>query len=196
MGRQAGNAIHGGKRCTHRLGQGTVERVLARHDRRQPLHPVAAAATSGNTRLEWAISARFRSEFKPAFKAWLKQDPPKNPKAAPTPFTLASYRPQELVLAKRLDTKAKKLFDEGRAANQTSDNYVLATIFFAAVLFFAGLSSKISSNRITGATRWRSGHSSSSPESSGSRSCRSIELSVRLGSLTGQLLAQLDRDFQ
>ena len=39
-------------------------------------------------------------------------------------------------------------FEEGKDANQTGDEYVLSTIFFASVLFFAGLSSKFSSNRV------------------------------------------------
>lgn len=31
---------------------------------------------------------------------------------------------------------------EGKAANQTSDDYLLATVFFASVLFFAGVAPK------------------------------------------------------
>lgn len=34
-----------------------------------------------------------------------------------------------------------------RAANQRGDNYVLATVLFASVLFFAGISSKFDRNR-------------------------------------------------
>ena len=37
-------------------------------------------------------------------------------------------------------------------ANDTGDNYVLATIFFAAVLFFAGIATKFTSDRIVALT--------------------------------------------
>jgi len=54
----------------------------------------------------------------------------------------------KLEAADRLSDRAGRLFDEGRDANQTSDNYILSTIFFAAVLFFAGLATKFRSDRV------------------------------------------------
>lgn len=90
----------------------------------------------------------FRREFKVAYKAWLKEHPLTNPRAAKLPFQLPEYRVEKLENADRLSDRAGRLFDEGRDANQTSDNYILATIFFAAVLFFAGVATKFKSNRI------------------------------------------------
>jgi hypothetical protein len=61
---------------------------------------------------------------------------------------LDEYKPKRLLESDRLDRAASARFDQGKDANQDSDSYVLATIFFAAVLFFAGLSSKFKSNRV------------------------------------------------
>jgi hypothetical protein len=109
----------------------------------------AVAFSQGNQELLEILRDRFfRKEFKVAYRAWLKQKPLTNPKAAKLPFELPEYKVARLEAADRLSEKAGRLFEEGREANQTSDDYVLATIFFAAVLFFGGLSTKFSSNRI------------------------------------------------
>jgi hypothetical protein len=90
----------------------------------------------------------FRDEFKPAFRAWVRQHPLKNPKADNTPFETDEYRPAALVRASELDAEADAKFTAGTEANQNSDDYVLATIFFASVLFFAGVASKFQSDRV------------------------------------------------
>jgi hypothetical protein len=109
----------------------------------------AVAFSEGNTRLERLLRTRFfRKEFQPAFRAWVKQHPLKNPKAAKNPFLLPQYKLARLDESEQLEKKATASFNKGKDANQTSDNYVLATIFFAAVLFFAGLSSKFTSDRV------------------------------------------------
>jgi hypothetical protein len=109
----------------------------------------AVAFFEGNQELQTVIEERFfREEFLPAFNAWAKQRPLKNPNADKNPFTLPEYAPEDLVTAEKLEAQATAKFEEGKDANQTSDNYVLATIFFAAVLFFAGLGSKFKSERV------------------------------------------------
>jgi hypothetical protein len=107
------------------------------------------AYSEGNKQLERVFVQRFfRDEFKRAFDAWLKTRPSTNPQSPPTPFGMKQYKVAELQESERLEDKASRLFEEGRAANQNSDNYVLATIFFAAVLFFSGIASKFDSDRI------------------------------------------------
>jgi len=107
------------------------------------------AFSEGNRQLQRAIERRlFREEFLPAFDEWLEQDPANNPESDKNPFVLDSYQPERLVESQELEEVATAKFDEGKDANQTSDDYVLSTIFFAAVLFFAGLSSKFTSNRV------------------------------------------------
>jgi hypothetical protein len=108
-----------------------------------------AAFVDGNKRLQEGIERRlFRREFLPAFRAWIAQDPTNNPRADKNPFVTDEYKVSELERAADLEAEATAKFDEGRDANQTSDNYVLATIFFAAVLFFAGIATKFTSNRV------------------------------------------------
>jgi len=109
----------------------------------------AVAFSQDNERLLKILRTRFfRGEFKVAYRAWLKQHPLTNPKAVKLPFQLPQYKVAKLEEADRLSEKAGRLFEEGREANQTSDDYILGTIFFAAVLFFAGLSTKFTSDRI------------------------------------------------
>lgn len=113
----------------------------------------AVAASTGNRQLRVALERHFfRDEFKPAFDAWLKLEPLKDERVPDAPFAMPQYRLADLEESERLEARAERLFEEGRDANQTSDDYVLATIFFAAVLFFGGLSVKFRSRRLIVAT--------------------------------------------
>ncbi len=94
-------------------------------------------ARSTLTRL---YEARFRPEFRPAFQAWLAQDPLHHPDAVPSPLLMPQYHPAKVALADQLERKADRAFTGGRTATDHTDNYVLTTVFFAAVLFFAGIS--------------------------------------------------------
>jgi hypothetical protein len=71
--------------------------------------------------------ARFRKEFRPAAQAWVATRPLQNPRAPLTPFVMPQYR----------------LAAEARVDVQRSTNYVLAVVLFATVLFFAGMSTKL-----------------------------------------------------
>ncbi len=109
----------------------------------------AVAFSQDNERLMKILRERFfRKEFKVAYRAWLKQHPLTNPKAVKLPFQLPEYKIAKLEEADDLSDKANRRFEAGREANQTSDEYILGTIFFAAVLFFAGLATKFSSERV------------------------------------------------
>ncbi len=109
----------------------------------------ATAFVDGNEELQRGIERRlFRNEFRPAFDAWIAQDPANNPDADKNPFTTKEYVNRNLEKSVELEEQATAKFEEGREANQTSDSYVLATIFFAAVLFFAGVATKFTSNRV------------------------------------------------
>lgn len=90
---------------------------------------------------------RFRDEFKPAVRAWTRTKPLDNPTAPPTPFAMKSYRLAKKAESNRLLASAEETSEEAREANQRSDNYVLAVVLFAAALFFAGISTKISMPR-------------------------------------------------
>jgi hypothetical protein len=43
----------------------------------------------------------------------------------------------------KLDAAADGLYEDGSGAKRNGDRYVLATVFFAAVLFFAGISLRL-----------------------------------------------------
>jgi hypothetical protein len=101
------------------------------------------ARQSGDTRLAAIYRRRFRPEFVPAFRAWLAQRPFTNPRAIPGPLYVPQYRSADLVRSAALDAAADHLYEQGTDAKTNDDRYILATVFFAAVLFFAGISLRL-----------------------------------------------------
>ena len=91
---------------------------------------------------------RFRAEFKPAFEAWVKTRPLRNPGAPPTPFAMPQYRLAAAAVAARLDAREALLAAEVRTDIQRSTNYVLGVVLCAVALFFAGISTKLASRRL------------------------------------------------
>jgi hypothetical protein len=88
---------------------------------------------------------RFRPEFKPAFNAWIATKPLKTKGAPLTPFAMPQYRLAARVEAERLDQTAEELSAQVRRNIQRSSNYVLGVVLFAVSLFFAGMSTKLTS---------------------------------------------------
>jgi len=101
------------------------------------------ARQAGNTQLAAIYRRRFRPEFVPAFRAWIAQRPFTNPRAIPGPLYMPQYRSADLARSKRLDAAADELYKEGTQAKTNDDRYILSTVFFAAVLFFAGISLRL-----------------------------------------------------
>jgi hypothetical protein len=101
------------------------------------------ARNAGNRQLAAIYRARLRPEFVPAFRAWIAQRPFTNPRAVPGPLYMPQYRSADLTRSARLDAAADELYEEGTAAKGYDDKYILATVFFAAVLFFAGISLRL-----------------------------------------------------
>ena len=91
---------------------------------------------------------RFRAEFKPAFEAWVKTRPLRNPGAPPTPFAMPQYRLAAAAEATRLDAREAVLAAKVRTDIQRSTNYVLGVVLCAVALFFAGISTKLASRRL------------------------------------------------
>lgn len=102
------------------------------------------AYAKGEMRLADFYYARFRPEFKPAVEAWVATRPLRTPDAPPSPFAMPRYRLAAKAAAAARLAKAEDTAAEAREANQRSDNYVLAVVLFAAALFFAGISTKLS----------------------------------------------------
>jgi hypothetical protein len=97
------------------------------------------AHAAGDAPLAKVYERRFRPEFRPAFEAWLAKDPFNNPDAPPGPLYMKEYVVSEGEEAKVFTDDAERMFSEGEAANQNSDNYVLNGVFLATVLFFIAI---------------------------------------------------------
>jgi hypothetical protein len=101
------------------------------------------AHDAGDTKLEDAYEHRFRAEFVPAFDAWIAQRPFTNPDAIPGPQGMPQYKLAAEAKAAELDAEGDRLYKEGTDAKANDDHYILSTVFFAAVLFFAGISLRL-----------------------------------------------------
>ena len=101
------------------------------------------AREAGDRALAAIYRRRFRPEFVPAFKAWTAQRPLTNPSSVPGPLYMPEYRLAETARAAELDARADELYREGTVAKTNDDHYILSTLFFAAVLFFAGISLRL-----------------------------------------------------
>jgi len=97
-------------------------------------------STAGDTTLADLYQRRFRPEFRPAFTAWLAQDPLHDPHAIATPLRMPQYKLASFEKADALERLGDHRFEQGREATEHADDYIFGTVFFAAVLFFAGIS--------------------------------------------------------
>ena len=101
------------------------------------------AHATGHAKLAATYERRFRPEFRPAFQAWLAERPFTNAAAPPGPQYMPQYKPTGTAEATKLDAEADTLYKEGTDAKANDDHYILSTVFFAAVLFFAGISLRL-----------------------------------------------------
>lgn len=101
-----------------------------------------AAESSGDEELAAFYRGRFRPEFAVAFEAWLALDPHHNLQAPIGPFAMPEYQLAVEKRAETLSAQATIVAAEGDDANGYSDVFTLATLLFAASLFFAGISER------------------------------------------------------
>jgi len=106
------------------------------------------ATETGNRRLAADYRRRFRPAFQPVFNAWLALDPLTNRRAPPGPTYMPQYHPAPFAAAAVADAKANRLFAEGSQAKTNDDDHILATVFFAAVLFLAAVSLRLQWDRL------------------------------------------------
>ena len=105
------------------------------------------AYLKGDRELADFYEQRFRDEFEPAFRAWLRTDPFDAPDAPPSPFTMSEYVIAARDQAEKLEADADRLAEEARNTVQRATNYVLGVVL-AIVLFFAGVSTKLEAPRL------------------------------------------------
>jgi hypothetical protein len=96
--------------------------------------------TEGNSEVAQLYERRFRDEFRPAFERWLASDPLHNPNAISSPLNEPNYKVANTEKSDRLQKVGDLRFEQGKAATEHADDYVFVTVFFAVVLFFAGIS--------------------------------------------------------
>jgi len=101
------------------------------------------AREAGDRKLAAIYRRRFRPDFVPAFDAWIAQRPFTSRAAIPGPLYTPAYRLPETARAAALDARADALHLAGTTAKTNDDRYILSTLFFAAVLFFAGISLRL-----------------------------------------------------
>ena len=125
--------------------------TLAAQDRTQDLlnfNRWLEVTTDGNTELANLYQRRFRPEFLPAFDAWLAGDPLHNAQAIASPLLEPQYKLANSVKADQLEKLGDLRFEQGKEATENADDYVFATVFFAVVLFFAGISLRFEWTRL------------------------------------------------
>ena len=101
------------------------------------------ARETGDKGLEQIYRRRFRAHFVPAFNVWIAEHPFTNRHARPSPLYEPNYRIPENARAVATDAEADKHYAEGTKAKDNDDKYILSTVFFAAVLFFSGISLRL-----------------------------------------------------
>jgi hypothetical protein len=97
------------------------------------------------TELTGFYRKRFRTEFAPAFDAWVATRPLTNPDAPLSPFAMPQYKLAATAQSDRLELKAAAASKQVGTFIQRADDYALAVVLFAASLFFAGISTRLRS---------------------------------------------------
>jgi hypothetical protein len=108
------------------------------------------AVGANDTKVSDFISARFPEPLATAFKDWVATHPLTNPSAPRSPFDMPSYKIPDRAAAAAADSRADAKFQTALRYNQRGDNYTVLTVLFAVVLFFAAMSTRITSY----AVRW------------------------------------------
>jgi hypothetical protein len=80
--------------------------------------------------------------------AWLATEPLQDPQAPASPFAMPQYMLPESEESQRFAAQVDELFAQTSQENETSDQYILLTVIFASVLFFAGVSGKFAAQVI------------------------------------------------
>jgi hypothetical protein len=99
------------------------------------------------TELATFYRKRFRAEFQPAFQAWIATKPRTNPDAPLSPFAMPQYKLDATTQADSLEAQAAAASTSVGQYIQRADNYSLTVVLFAASLFFAGISTRLSSRK-------------------------------------------------
>lgn len=107
------------------------------------------AFSAGDTQLVTFYETRlFRPEMKKAVDAWKATHPLTDASAPKNPFDLVEYTNANKEKSKALEKEAQQITRTAQDATDQGDKYILLTVLFASVLFFAGISTKFGTNDI------------------------------------------------
>ena len=106
------------------------------------------ATSTGNHRAAELFRRRFRPEYVPAFRAWLRTHPFTNPKAPAGPVFMPQYHNAYAERSDQLQEIASKTFDRGTVSREQGDDYVRNTVLLATVLFLAALAQRFTVRRV------------------------------------------------
>jgi hypothetical protein len=104
--------------------------------------------TQGHRKSVALFERRFRPEYRPAFRAWLKTDPFHNPNAPAGPIFMPQYHNAAAERAATYDERASGAFEAGTKARETGDRYLRNTVLLATVLFLTALAQKFKVFRV------------------------------------------------
>ena len=105
----------------------------------------AVAVSEGN---EVAAAYLEESLFSDALTTALAEWEAQGDAAPDSPFDLEAYVIPQWAAGDALEAESQATFEHAKEANQNGDDYVLVTVVFASVLFFAGMASTVSATRI------------------------------------------------
>jgi hypothetical protein len=103
-----------------------------------------------NPSLSGFLFTQFRDDFQPRVSEWFEQNGTGSASTSSPFFPLEEYLEESVPAAaesERLALLASEKATAARANNQSSDDYVVTVVLLASVLFFAGVSSKMRSQR-------------------------------------------------
>ena len=101
------------------------------------------AETSGDVATADFIYGGFPDRLRVATDAWLAEDPFENSEAPVSPFVMDEYVVPALQSSEELALAAEDHTVAAQEATEWASDYVLTTVLFATVLFFASISSKL-----------------------------------------------------
>jgi hypothetical protein len=108
------------------------------------------ATTGGEDETADFIYEGMPERLRIATDAWLAEDPFNNPDAPTSPFVMEGYVVPAAQIADDLAETAEDHTLTAQQATERANEYVLTTVLFATVLFFASISSKLKG----AANRW------------------------------------------
>jgi len=106
------------------------------------------ATFQNQTQLATFYVNHMRAEAKPAFDAWLAQDPLNNTNAPSSPFVMNEYVVQKRVEADTQENMASNDINKAQQSSKISSEYVLTTVVLALALFFAGMAVRHENRKI------------------------------------------------